>query len=86
MIQMLKIFLVDLKYLSDFVSKEVLENTKYNKINMKVNNLENKIPDVTTTKLGEVENKIPGVSCLVTITAFNKKLEKLRTKYLEHRL
>ena len=34
--------------MSDLMSKEVAKKTGYNKLNMKVNNLENKIPDVTT--------------------------------------
>ena len=32
-----------LKKLNDVVSKEVVTNTKFNKLNVKVNNLENKI-------------------------------------------
>ena len=36
------------KKLSDVVSKEVVKKTVYNKPNTKVNNLENKIPDVST--------------------------------------
>ena len=36
---------VDIKKLSDVVSKEVVKKTKYNKLKFKVNNLENKIPD-----------------------------------------
>ena len=39
---------MDLKKISDAVSKEVVKNTKFNKVNTKVNNLENKIPDATT--------------------------------------
>ena len=33
--------------LSDVVSKEVVKKTLYNKLNMKVNNIENKIPDTS---------------------------------------
>ena len=33
---------VDLKKLSDLVSKEVVNNTKFNTVNTKVNNLEKK--------------------------------------------
>ena len=39
---------IELKKLSDIVSKEVVKNTKFNKLNTKVNNLENKVPDKTT--------------------------------------
>ena len=45
---MLKPVPVDLKNLSDVMSKEVVGNKKYNKLNTKVNKLGNKIPDVTT--------------------------------------
>ena len=41
----LKIVPVDLKRLSDVVSKEVVKKTKYDKLNMKLNNLEKKIID-----------------------------------------
>ena len=43
----LKTFPVDLKELGDVVSKEVVKNSKFNKLNSKVNNLENSIPDAT---------------------------------------
>ena len=39
---------VDLKKLSDVVPKEVVKNTKFNKLKIKVNSLEKKIPDATT--------------------------------------
>ena len=35
---------IDLKKLSDAVDKKMFKNTKFNKLNTKVNNLENKIP------------------------------------------
>lgn len=38
----------DLKKISGVVSKGVLENTKLNKLNTKVNNLEGIIPDAST--------------------------------------
>ena len=44
----LKIVPVDLKKVSDVVSKGVVKITKLNKLNTKVNNLENKIPDAST--------------------------------------
>ena len=44
----LKTFSGDWKNLSDIVSKEVVNNIKFNKLNTKVGNLENKIPDATT--------------------------------------
>ena len=37
----------DLKKISGVVSKEVLENTKLNKLNTKENNLEGIIPDAS---------------------------------------
>ena len=39
---------MDLKKLSNVVSKEVVKITKFNKLNTKVSNVENKIPDATT--------------------------------------
>ena len=30
------------------MSKDVVQNTKFNKVNTKINNLEKKIPDATT--------------------------------------
>ena len=39
---------VDFKELSDVVSNEVVKKTKNNKLNLKVNNLENKILDAST--------------------------------------
>ena len=39
---------VDLKKLSDVVDNEVVKSTKFNTLKTKVNNLENKAPDVAT--------------------------------------
>ena len=39
---------LDIKKLSDVLDKNVVKNTKFNKINTKVNNLKNKIPDAAT--------------------------------------
>ena len=39
---------LDIKKLSDVLDKSVIKNTKFNKLNTKVNNLKNKIPDATT--------------------------------------
>ena len=47
-IDKLKTIPVDLKKVSDVVSKEVGKNVKLNKLNTKVNNSEIKIPDGTT--------------------------------------
>ena len=68
----LKIVPVDLKTLSDVVSKEVVKNIKINKLNTKVKNLVTKVPDAPTLiqpnqynrnkqnlkrKIGDVDNK-----------------------------
>ena len=37
---------------------------------------------VLNTKTNESEIKIPDTSCLMTTTALNKKLEKLKVKFL----
>ena len=65
------------------VDKQIDKNTKFNTLNMKVNNLEHKTPDATTwihinkyntdkqnleKKNKDVENKILDVSGLVTTT------------------
>ena len=47
-IDKLNIVLVDLKKLSDVVSKEIVKKTVYNKLNTKVDYSENKISDATT--------------------------------------
>ena len=44
----LKTVPIDLKDLSDAVSKEAVKNTKFKKLNTKINNLDNKTPDATT--------------------------------------
>ena len=44
----LKTVPIDLKKLSDMVSKDVVKETVYNKLSTKVNNLEKKIPDTFT--------------------------------------
>ena len=44
----LKTVPVDLKNLRDVVNKEVVKNTKFNKLNIKVNKLDEKIPDAAT--------------------------------------
>ena len=47
MLVKLKTIPIYLKKISDVVSKEVVKNTKFNKLNTTVNNLENN-PDETT--------------------------------------
>ena len=44
----LKIVPMDLKKLSDVVSMEVVKKTEFNKLNTKVNILEDKVSDATT--------------------------------------
>ena len=39
---------VNLKKLNDEVSKEVVKNTKFNKLNTRINNIENEIPGAST--------------------------------------
>ena len=68
------------------MSKEVVKNTKFNKLNTKVNRVENKTSDVTTLihinqyniveqslekKVGDVDQIIPNASGLETITVLN---------------
>ena len=44
-VNMLKTVPLDLKKVSNVVNKKVVKNTKFNKLNMKVNNSERKIPN-----------------------------------------
>ena len=39
---------VDLKKLSDVVDNQVVKNTKFNTVEIKLNNLDKRIPDATT--------------------------------------
>ena len=49
---------VDLKKLSDVVDNQVVENTKFNILNTKVNNLEKKIPDPSINQCNTVKQNI----------------------------
>ena len=76
----LKTVSIDLRKLSDAMSKEVVENTKFNKLNMKINSLEDKILDATTYIV---------TIHIIHIDQYNtdkqsleKKLEMLIKKYL----
>ena len=76
------------------MSKDIVKNTKFNKLITKVRNLGNNIPNpsallqknqyTTDKKLGgksrDGENKLPDVSDLVTVAVLIRKLVKLRTK------
>ena len=77
----------DLKKLSNVVSKEVVKNTKFNKLNRKVNSLEDKISDAITIfhinqyntdkkwkKRVDADKNIPDVKCVVTATVLNTKI------------
>ena len=48
MLVRLKLFLYNLRKLSDVVSKEVVKNTKFSTLNTKVNNLKRKILEATS--------------------------------------
>ena len=92
----LKTVPVDFKKLSDAVSQEVVKKkTVYNKLNTKVNNLENKICDGSSwietnqynadeqnleRKIGDVDKKAPGISALVTTTVLNAKIGEVENK------
>ena len=74
---------------------KVVKNTKFNKLNLKVNNSENKVADGSTLihlnqyntdkqnlekKTVDVDKKIPDVSGLVTTTILNTKFSKAEGK------
>ena len=81
-----------LKKLSEIVDKSVHKKSEYNTdkqdLNQRVENVENKIPDVSklvtntafNTKIEDVKNKIPEFSSLVTNTAFNTKIGEVENK------
>ena len=82
---------IDLKKLSYAVDKKVVKNTKFNKLNTKVNNSEQKIPDATTLvhinqynkfgeKIRDIDKKIPDVSGLITTTVLNTKIGEFEKK------
>ena len=64
-IDKLKILPLDLKNLSNVVSREVLEKTLYNKVNLKVNNSESRNVDAST---------------LIQINQYNIDKQKLERK------
>ena len=84
-----------LKKLSDAVDKKVVKNTKFNKVDKKVNNFDKKIPEATTLihinqynkekqslekTIEDVDKKIRGVSGLVTSTVLNTKNSEAENK------
>ena len=91
----LKTFPVDLNKLSDVVDNKVINNTKFNTVKTKVNNLKKKIPDATTLIHGNQYNnnkqnvekkmemlikKISNAGGLVTTTVLNKRISKVGNK------
>ena len=77
--------------LSDVVDQKVVKNTKFYKLNTETNNLENKIPDVTTLfhinqyetdkkKLRDIDKKEPEVAGLVTTIVLNTKIGEIENK------
>lgn len=84
------------KKMIDVLRKEVIEKTKYAKLNSKINNLKNKNPDASTlaymnqyntdkqgleNKIENVDKKTQGVSSLVTNTNFNTKISEVENRY-----
>ena len=94
----LKTVPADLKKLSDAEDKEVVKNTKFKTLKTKVNNLEKKIPDVTTLihinqynivrenlerKIGDVDIRILDTIGLVTTIGLNTKFSEVENKILD---
>ena len=92
----LKTFPVGLEELSDVVSKEVVKNSKFNKLNSKVNKLANNIPDAIILisinqqntdkqslekKVGDVGKNYVILVVYLLLLFLIQKLEKLRIKY-----
>ena len=83
----LKTVPIDLNKLSNVVSKEVGKGTARGKLNIRVNNLENKIQDASTliqknqyNRFWDVENKIPEISGSADL---NTKLAVVENKILD---
>ena len=81
-----------MKKFSHVVDNEVVKNTKFNTLKMKVNEIDTKIPDATTLihinqyntekqnldkKIGDVGKKIPDISGLVTTVVLNTKINEV---------
>ena len=80
-----KLKTVDLKKLSDAVDEKVVKKTLYNILNIKVNTLEKKIPDVhfnsnksiqhrQNCRRCRLENEVPDISGLATAAVLNTKI------------
>ena len=77
---------VDLSKLSDVVKNDVVKKDAYN---VKIKNIEDKIPDITNlatnttlnAKINEVKNKIPNnIANLATTVALNTKINEVKNK------
>ena len=86
---------IDLKQLSDVVKNEVVKNTNFITMKMKVNKLDKKIPIVTCLirinqyntdkqnfdkKVRDVDKKIQHVTGLLTTTVLHTKIAKIKNK------
>ena len=88
----LKTVSVDLKKLSDVVDRNVLKKNHKQGLDAKIEDFENKIPDVSRlvtniafdTKIGEVESKILNVSELITNIISDTKNGEVEGKTLDH--
>ena len=91
-----KLFQLVFKKLSDVVSKKVDERTRYNKLNTKVDDSKNEIPDALTlvrinhiTQVNKVRRKTQEIlikKCMILVNYQHvmlliQKLEKFRTKW-----
>ena len=91
----LKTVPINLKKLNDVISKKVVKKTKYNKLNMKVNSLENKVPDISTwiyineyntdkqgleKKIKDFDRKILDVSNLISNTTLKTNIDEINKK------
>ena len=78
---------VQLSKISDAVKNDVAKKDVYN---VKIKNIDDKIPDVTNlatttalnAKINQVKNKKPNISNFSTTTALNGKKMRLKAKYL----
>ena len=76
---------VDISKLSDVVKNKVVKKTDNVKINAKIKDIEDKIPDIKisdspNTKINEVNGKIPSITNLATNAVLYAKINKVKCK------
>ena len=80
---------INLKKLTDLVVKQVVKNTKFDKLNTKVNSYTTILIHLSQyntdkqnlkTKVGDFDRKIPHLSGLVTTALLNTKIKEVKIR------